>query len=120
MNPKTNHLDRLPAKIEPNTSYLQVKKNTIRPRGPVHLTPAWRPTLGTPSRCFELRLRRGRWLDDATFEDEAADPELPVEDELVLEAVEDDDIKSGDAAEGQGVGPEAAGLELASPGADVN
>ncbi|RXH85035.1 hypothetical protein DVH24_041803 [Malus domestica] len=81
---------------------------------------AWRPTPGTPSRCFELRLRRGRRLDDATFEDEAAHPELPVEDELVLEAVEDDDIKSHDAAEAQGVGLEAAGLELASPGADVD
>ncbi|KAB2603506.1 vacuolar iron transporter 4-like [Pyrus ussuriensis x Pyrus communis] len=28
--------------------------------------------------------------------------------------------KFGDAAEGQGVGPETAGLELASPCADVN
>ncbi|CAN6569243.1 unnamed protein product [Malus baccata var. baccata] len=106
--------------MNPTINYTQFQqvKETIRTRGPVHLTPAWRPTPGTPSRCFELRLRRGRRLDDATFEDEAADPELPVEDELVLEAVEDDDIKSGDAAEGQGVGPKAAGLELASPGAD--
>ncbi|KAM1544787.1 hypothetical protein ACFX15_044539 [Malus domestica] len=84
------------------------------------LTPAWRPTPGTPSRSFKLHLWRGRRLDDATFEDEVADPKLPVEDKLVLEAVEDDDIKSGDAAEGQGVGPEAAGLELVSPGADVD
>ncbi|KAM1042223.1 hypothetical protein EV1_031021 [Malus domestica] len=59
-------------------------------------------------------------LDDATFEDEVTDLELAVEDELVLEVVEDDDIKSGDAAEGQGVRPEVAGLQLASLGADVN
>ncbi|KAM2621384.1 hypothetical protein TB2_026145 [Malus domestica] len=52
--------------------------------------------------------------------DEAADPKLAVEDKLVLEAVEDDDIQFGDAAEGQGVGPEAVGLELASPSADVD
>ncbi|CAN6693774.1 unnamed protein product [Malus baccata var. baccata] len=59
-------------------------------------------------------------LDDATFEDEVVDPELAVEDELVLEAVEDDDIKSDDAAKGQSVRPEAASLELASLGTDVN
>jgi hypothetical protein len=37
-----------------------------------------------------------------------------------LEAVEDDHDEPGDAAEGEGVGPEAAGLELASSGSDVD
>lgn len=85
---------------------------------------------------YELHLRRRCRLDDATFENQTAKPELAlarvcgvflesvggghVEDQLVLEAVEDDDDEAGDAAEGEGVGPEASGLELAGAGPDVD
>ena len=37
-----------------------------------------------------------------------------------MEAVEDDHDEPSDAAEGEGVGPEAAGLELAGSGSDVD
>lgn len=37
-----------------------------------------------------------------------------------MKAVEHDDYEAGDAAEGEGVGPEAPGLELPCPSPDVH
>lgn len=42
-----------------------------------------------------------------------------VEHELILELIEYYNYKSGDATEGDGVGPKAAVLELASSGPDI-
>ncbi|KAL8472669.1 hypothetical protein ACS0TY_029764 [Phlomoides rotata] len=77
----------------------------------------------------------GRDLGDAIFGDEAAEMGLgfarvgivlyeslrgcDVEHQLILKLVEDYDYEFGDAAEGYGVSPEAAGLELTGAGTDV-
>lgn len=78
----------------------------------------------------------GGGVGNAALEDEAAEAEPvlggvggelgegvgggDVEDKLVLEIAEDDDDESGDAAKGEGVGPEAPVLELPGACADVN
>lgn len=75
-------------------------------------------------------------MSHRAFEDQATEPELGfrrvrgvlfesigwgnVEDELVLEAVEDYYDETGDAAEGESVGPEAASLELTGSSSDVD
>lgn len=74
-------------------------------------------------------------MDHAPFKNQPAQPELgpcrvllvllhrvggrDVEDELVLEVGKHDDDEPGNAAEGQGVRPEAPVLELPRTGADV-
>lgn len=75
-------------------------------------------------------------MSHRAFEDQATESELGfrrvrgvlfesigwgnVEDELVLEAVEDYYDETGDAAEGESVGPEAASLELTGSSSDVD
>lgn len=75
-------------------------------------------------------------MGEAALKDEAAEAEAAlvgvvvellegvsggdVEDHLVLEGAEDDDEESGDAGEGEAVAPEAAVVDLAGAGADVD
>lgn len=84
----------------------------------------------------ELHLLGGGGVGEAALEDEATEAEAAlvgvfgellegvsggdVEDHLFLEGAEDDDEESGDAGEGEAVVPEAAVVDLAGAGADVD